>query len=503
MKRIGELDAEEYAHAKEIWIRSIQNEMKQNSEFKKSSQSLGIYEDEKGILRCRGRIGKAKIEFGTRFPIILPRNHYITDLIITESHETVYHNGVKETLAEVRGRYWIIKGRQNVKRIVKRCTICRIVEGLSYPSPITCDLPDFRVEGGIAFQTAGVDFCGPVYIKHMYLKNDQMNKAYITVTTCATSRMIHLELTPDLTTSAYIRSQRRFTARRGFPSMMVSDNGKTFKGSELREYNAKRGIKWRFNLPRAPWWGGMFERLVRSTKRCLKKVVGCRKLNYEEFLTVLVEVEAVINNRPLTYIHEDDLEQVLTPSHLICGRRTLDLAPDSHSHLTNMSREEGIKRMRLLNTVIEHFWKRWSKEYLVDLRENHKVKTKQRIFTIEAGDVVLVHEENVKRNKWKLGRIDEVIYGSDGVARGAVLSTSQGDGKIRRPLQKLYPLELKEGLDVSYKDPSIEDKDGLNDVRDLEAEKIEVGQGLTQNSELLKPSGYTTGGGPHKLTLVT
>ena len=124
-----------------------------------------------------------------------------------------------------------------------------------------------------------------------------MNKAYIAITTCTSSRMIHLELTPDLTTGAYLRSQRRFTARRGFPKMMVSDNGKTFKGRELMKYNANHGINWRFNLPKSPWWGGMFERMVRSTKRCLKKVIGHQRLTYEELLTTLIEVEAVINNR--------------------------------------------------------------------------------------------------------------------------------------------------------------------------------------------------------------
>ena len=183
-----------------------------------------------------------------------------------------------------------------MKKIIKKCIICRLLDGLAYPPPVTCDLPDFRVTVGRAFQTVGVDFCGPVFLRNLYGRNNEMNKAYIVIMTCATSRMIHLELTPDLTTSAYVRSQRRFIARSGYPDMFVSDNGKTFKGQELVRYNSRHHIKWRYNLSKAPWWGGMFESMVKSTKRCLKKVVGFSKLNYEELLTVLTEIEAVLNN---------------------------------------------------------------------------------------------------------------------------------------------------------------------------------------------------------------
>ena len=254
-KKERELNADEYVHTEGLWIKSIQDEMKSEKGYLKRIQSLGVYEDVGGFLRCQGRIAKAKIEFGTRFPLLIPTYHYVTELIVREAHENVCHNGVKETLGDVRAKYWVVRGRQNVKKIIRRCYFCRILEGLSYPSPVSCDLPDFRVNGGGAFQMAGVDFCGPVYIKQMYKKDHQMNKAYIAITTCATSRMVHRELTPDLTTSAYLRSQRRFTARRGFPNMMVSDNGRTFKGSELERYNARQGIKWKFNLPKAPWWG--------------------------------------------------------------------------------------------------------------------------------------------------------------------------------------------------------------------------------------------------------
>jgi hypothetical protein len=268
---------------------------------------------------------------------------------------------VKETLAEFRSSYWISKGRQRVKTILKKCHLCKLLEGLSYPAPTSADLPEFRLDGGRAFRYTGVDFCGPVYVKNVYGKSDEMNKAYILIMTCATSRNVHLELCPDLTTEAYIRGQQRFIGRRGTPTMIISDNGKTFKGKELRRFNAEKGIRWRFNLARAPWWGGMFERMVRSTKRCLRKAVGSRRLTYEELNTVLIEIEAVLNNRPLTYIYENDVEVPLTPSHLFCGRRLFDKEDqvgDDLDEEVKVTRKDIVGAKKKGESVVEHFWNR-------------------------------------------------------------------------------------------------------------------------------------------------
>lgn len=142
-----------------------------------------------------------------------------------------------------------------MKAIVRKCFLCKKFEGLSYPSPVSSYLPHYRVEGGQAFKTTGVDFCGPLYIKEV---TNNMSKWYVALFTCATSMMIHLELTPDISTPTYVRCQRRFIARRGTPSLMISDNGKVFKGRALKNYNSQNGITWRFNLPRTAWWGGIF-----------------------------------------------------------------------------------------------------------------------------------------------------------------------------------------------------------------------------------------------------
>ena len=184
-----------------------------------------------------------------------------------------------------------------------------------------------------------------------------MKKTWMCLYTCCVVRAVHLDLVPDLTTPAFLRCFRRFVSRRGLPSQMVSDNCKMFKAAA----KAIREVKWIFNVPKAPWWGGFFERLVGCTKRCLRKAIGQAKLSQDELLTVLTEVEMVLNSRPLTVISSEDLEEPLTPSHLIVGRRILN-APDLQCPVPNefdVSPNVFTKRARYLSTTINQFWQRW------------------------------------------------------------------------------------------------------------------------------------------------
>lgn len=130
-------------------------------------------------------------------------------------------------------------------------------------------------------------------------------------------------------------------------------------------------IDWRFNIERAPWWGGVFERMIQSTKRCIRKTIGKARLTYDELITVLAEVEMILNSRPLSYIEADDHEQPLTPSHLIMGRRVMNLpsleSDDSFEDEFKITKEELRDRMKHLTVLLNHFWKRWRNEYLIEL----------------------------------------------------------------------------------------------------------------------------------------
>ena len=179
------------------------------------------------------------------------------------------------------------------------------------------------------------------------------------------------------------------------------------------EFKTKR-LTWRFNLERAPWWGGFFERMVRSVKRCLRKVLGNAKLTFDELNTVLVEVEGTLNSRPLTDAFEDFEGEVLTPSHLIYGR-SIHFIPQKQTVQGEISCGERFKYVTL---KLQHFWKRWKSQYLTGLREFHKCTNGGASRKIQKGNVVTVFGEGEKRCNWKLAVVEELIVGKDKEVRG-------------------------------------------------------------------------------------
>ena len=270
------------------------------------------------------------------------------------------------------------------------------------------------------------------------------------------TRAVRLELVEDLSAAAFRRCFRRFTARNGTPSLIVSDNAKTFQATEkalnelfnhpeVRTDLEHMRVEWRFNLERAPWWGGFFERMVASVKDCLRKTLGNARLSYEELLTVLAEVECTLNARPLTYEYNEVDQQVLTPSHLIYGRRIKTLPDEIVEPDDVVSEAQCSARFKYLSTRLSHFWNRWRREYLANLREFHRCNTRNQDRTVEVGDVVVVFEEEKKRGKWKTGVVESLVKGKDGVVRGArVRIVTKGKPiHLSRPVQKLYPLEIR------------------------------------------------------------
>lgn len=255
---------------------------------------------------------------------------------------------------------------------------------------------------------------------------------------------------------------KRFAARRGLPRQFILDNGKTFKVASkylkdgaVQEYLSGHGITWQFNVERAPWWGGAFERMVRSTKRCLRKLIGRAHFSHEELNTALAEIEAVLNSRPLSYVSSEDIDEPITPSHLIVGRRLLSL-PDHLDHMYVLDDDEYTldsnhvtRLMKHLNNVLNHFWKRWRTEYLSNLREVHAHSAKRSKTTkdshISVGDIVVIKDEQLPHGQWKLGVVQSLLTGQDGQTRAATVKLpSQGrqHSVLRRPVQSLYPLEI-------------------------------------------------------------
>ena len=245
----------------------------------------------------------------------------------------------------------------------------------------------------------------------------------VCILTVQAEQCINLEVVPDLTAEAFIRCFRRFVARRGIPRKIISDNGKTFKAAiktiskivkdpVVQGFLIDRRVQWTFNLERAPWWGGLFERRVGLMKRCLKKSIGQAKVTLDELTTIVAEVDITLNSRPLTYLYAEELEEPLTPSHLLVGRRLYNL-PDpscgvdkdptygekaSHATLT--------RRMKYLGTMLQHFWLRWRREYLTELREHHRYgrlgASTNHHDIVRVGDIVTVYNKNMPTAFWKL-----------------------------------------------------------------------------------------------------
>ena len=185
--------------------------------------------------------------------------------------------------------------------------------------------------------------------------------------------------------------------------------------------------------------------MIRSAKRCLKKSLKSKKLDYEELSTVLAEVEAVLNSRPLTYIQAESTD-VLTPFHLYTGSRALDPPDPRIVNFNEMTAEGARQRVLKLDKIIGSFWNTWSKDYLTSLREK-AINLGRKGEGPRVGDVVVIHEDSKKRALWKLGRVVELLKGKDGVVRGAKVKTDSkySGGVIERPLQKLFPLEMGRG----------------------------------------------------------
>ena len=448
------------ARAEIYWIKILQESLLKENKFSQWKRQFGMFVDNEGLWRCKGRLSEADITEFAKYPILLDASHHITALIVKSCHEKVLHSGMKDTLTELRSRFWIVRGRQVVKKLLFHCVICRRFDSRPFQPPPPPSLPGFRVQEAQPFAYTGVDFAGPLYIV-----NDPDTKVWIHVClyTCCVTRAVHLDIVPNLTTEAFLRSFRRFSARRGFPCRMISDNGKTFKSASkvistmlkdpvLQNFFAEIHLKWVFNLERAPWWGGIFERMVRSMKRCLKRTIGRSKLSYDELLTVVTEVEITLNSRPISYVSCDDMEEPLTPSHLLVGHRLLSLPdPLCAKDLDPTYGEKQLtcsltRRMRYLGATLSHFWHRWRREYLTELRESHRYANKtngQEVIAI--GDIVVVYDHELPRTLWRLGKVEQLIRGSDGAVRGALVRVNSGKKNtsfLKRPIQHLYPLEV-------------------------------------------------------------
>ena len=225
------LEASEILVAEQKWIEYTQAEhlndiiisIKENKPNNSKNQ-LGLYLDGHGLLRCGERLGNAEICERARHPLLLPKHSNLTDLIIENQHKKALHTGVAQTLGLVRHKYWIPHGRSVVKRVLRRCAVCRRHEGGPYRMPFMPPLPNSRVSQSVPFTYTGVDYFGPLYIT----TKTENQKVWVCLFTCLVTRALHLELIQNLSTEQFILGFRRLLSRHGKPKEIISDNASQF-----------------------------------------------------------------------------------------------------------------------------------------------------------------------------------------------------------------------------------------------------------------------------------
>ncbi|GJQ80629.1 hypothetical protein Trydic_g9215 [Trypoxylus dichotomus] len=312
-------------------------------------------------------------------------------------------------------------------------------------------LPKHRVTANHPFYATGVDYAGPVLIRDKRGRGSQIIKACISLFVCLSTNAIHLEPVTDLTTESFLSVLHRFCARRGKPTVMYSDNGTNFVGTnselsqlktffENSEYSivqslATEGIDWKFIPPNAPHFGGLWEAGVKSTKFHIRRVLANVSITFEELLTVLTQVEGILNSRPIFPMSSDPNDlNTLTPGHFLIGRPITFLP---QPNLLGV-KENTLSRYQRLQQMTQHFWTRWSREYISELQQ--KTKWKSNLGSINVGDLVVIKDDHLLSSRWKLGRITEVQPGKDNVVRVVTIRTSSG--QMKRSVTRVCPLPV-------------------------------------------------------------
>ncbi|XP_029158401.1 uncharacterized protein LOC114930714 [Nylanderia fulva] len=310
-------------------------------------------------------------------------------------------------------------------------------------------LPRDRVTPTRPFLSTGLDYAGPISIRTSKGRGHRSQKGYIAVFVCFWSKAIHLEVVSDYSSEAFIAALRRFVSRRGLCTDVYSDCGTTFVGADrtLRElFKAStseglhiaraantQGIRWHFNPPAAPHFGGLWEAAVKSTKFHLRRVIGDTTLTFEELNTLLTQIEACLNSRPLQALSDDpDDTSALTPGHFIIGAPLLAIPEPSRIGQSSST----LSRWHHLQLMRDHFWQRWSAEYVHGL--NPRTKWVKAEAAPHVGDLCIIRSELTPPTRWPLARITRLHPGDDGVVR--VVSVRTATSEFVRPIVKLVML---------------------------------------------------------------
>ncbi|XP_011858260.1 PREDICTED: uncharacterized protein LOC105555830 [Vollenhovia emeryi] len=446
--------------AKVFWIKVTQSTFFAHELKMLSSQSrlatshpfsrLTAFIDHQGVARVGGRLKNSTLNYEGKHPAILPRHSRLSELIISWSHQRTLHGGTQLTLAHIRQSYWIIGGRAPVKSHILRCVVCARQRGIR-AHQLMGQLPLPRVTPSRAFTHTGIDYAGPLTLKTWKGRGAKTHKGWICVFVCLTTSAVHLEVVSDYSTDGFISTYRRFVSRRGIPHSLYSDCGTNFVGAEkslqtlftessqdnrrISSLLAQDRTQWIFNPPAAPHMGGKWEAVVKSLKHHLRRTIGETLLTFEETTTLLAQIEAILNSRPLEPLSDDsDDISALTPGHFLIGSALTSVPEPSLKDLAT----SRLSRWQFIQQRVQQFWSQWSAQYLQ--RQQAISKWHHPSNDIQVGSLVLITDERLPPCKWPLARVSTLMTAKDGLTRVVTLKTPTTT--LTRPITKLAPLPI-------------------------------------------------------------
>ncbi|EGT42266.1 hypothetical protein CAEBREN_31338 [Caenorhabditis brenneri] len=427
-----------------------------------------------GLIISQGRLGHSELDDNAKFPILIAPNSDLAIQIVWDAHSKL-HRSENHTISVILENFWIPQVRQLVRKLRRICVPCQRTLKAPFLYPNMGQLPSARVQRARPYENIGLDYFGPMQYR---ISAEEIGTAFGVIFTCSVSRLTHIEMAPDYSTRAFIQALRRFISLNGLPTSIVSDNAPAHilgekminesiiketkqMSAEVIEFLAIHAIQWKFNTPYAPWQGGFFERLIRIVKEHLVRAIRTSILTYEELRTIFLEIAASMNSRPLTMPSSDNNSNPpMRPIDFVCPGRPMTLPVldsdmldeylPSKEAQAELTKNETIRALENSMNATEEIWRRWHKEYLVQLRAHHKTRMDNKRGTPQhpkVDQVVLLCEDMQPRNYWRLAKITELVASADNEIREVLVETVTGKNQsqksiLRRSVNQVVPLEM-------------------------------------------------------------
>ena len=386
--------------------------------------------------------------------IVLPKRHYVSQLIAKRYHHEVHHQGRHYRSAIRQEGFWVIGGHDVVTKVIRACVLCRKLRG-PHLEQCMADLPLDRTKVCPPFTNVGFDVFGPWAVQtHKTTGGGVNTKRWGLVFTCLSSRAIHIKALEAMDSKAFICALRRFFALRSNAKILRCDRGKNFVGakteldaaaSELDEKKVENfvtecGCKWEFNPRHASHFGGVWERQINTIHRVLDAMfteLSQSQLTHELLVTLMAEVVAIVNAKPIAALPSDTEDpQPQSPVMLLTMKTRPAGPPPGQFIRTDIYTR---RRWRQVQFLTEQFWTRCRREYLQSLQPRQKWMGTRWYLCV--GDIVVVLDESQHRTDWPLGRVSQVLRSDDSRVRKVKVNVVR-DGERKTYLRPIKELVL-------------------------------------------------------------